>query len=409
MHPRIEPQSSSTPPRRRVGLWVSVVAVVLLIAAFIAWRVVSGAGGGTGGHQGGPGAQQTATSVGVATAAKADIPVTLESIATVTSLATATVKAQTSGYLTSIAFREGQTVKAGEVLAQVDPRPYQIALAQYQGQLQKDQATLENARLDLQRYQQLMKQDSTSKQTVDTAIASVHEYEGTVRTDQAQVDTQKLNLTYARITSPIDGRTGFRQVDVGNYVTSSDTDGVVVVTQMDPISVVFTLPEDSLAAVLKPAADGKPRPVSVWDRTFTTKLADGTLDTIDNAVDTSTGTVKLRALFANPDGHLFPNEFVNASLLVDTVRGAVTVPTTAVQTGTPGTYVYLLKSDHTVSLRKITTGPSADGNVAVTAGLNAGDVVVVDGADHLTDGAKVIVPDEKKTSGSGKAATTAAP
>lgn len=407
MHPRTEPQSSSTPSRRRVGLWVSVVAVVLLIAAFIAWRVVSGTGGS--GHQGGPGAQQTTTSVGVATATRADIPVTLESIATVTSLATATVKAQTSGYLTSIAFREGQTVKAGDVLAQVDPRPYQIALAQYQGQLQKDQATLENARLDLRRYQQLMKQDSTSKQTVDTAIASVHEYEGTVRTDQAQVDTQKLNLTYARITSPIDGRTGFRQVDVGNYVTSSDTDGVVVVTQMDPISVVFTLPEDSLAAVLKPSADGKPRPVSVWDRTFSTKLADGTLDTIDNAVDTSTGTVKLRALFANPDGRLFPNEFVNASLLVDTLRDAVTVPTTAVQTGTPGTYVYVLKSDRTVSLRKITTGPSADGNVAVTSGLNVGDVVVVDGADHLSDGARVVVPDEKKASVSGKAAATAAP
>lgn len=407
MHPRTEPQSSSTPSRRRVGLWVSVVAVVLLIAAFIAWRVVSGTGGS--GHQGGPGAQQTTTSVGVATATRADIPVTLESIATVTSLATATVKAQTSGYLTSIAFREGQTVKAGDVLAQVDPRPYQIALAQYQGQLQKDQAMLENARLDLRRYQQLMKQDSTSKQTVDTAIASVHEYEGTVRTDQAQVDTQKLNLTYARITSPIDGRTGFRQVDVGNYVTSSDTDGVVVVTQMDPISVVFTLPEDSLAAVLKPSADGKPRPVSVWDRTFSTKLADGTLDTIDNAVDTSTGTVKLRALFANPDGRLFPNEFVNASLLVDTLRDAVTVPTTAVQTGTPGTYVYVLKSDRTVSLRKITTGPSADGNVAVTSGLNVGDVVVVDGADHLSDGARVVVPDEKKASVSGKAAATAAP
>lgn len=407
MHPRTEPQSSSTPSRRRVGLWVSVVAVVLLIAAFIAWRVVSGTGGS--GHQGGPGAQQTTTSVGVATATRADIPVTLESIATVTSLATATVKAQTSGYLTSIAFREGQTVKAGDVLAQVDPRPYQIALAQYQGQLQKDQATLENARLDLRRYQQLMKQDSTSKQTVDTAIASVHEYEGTVRTDQAQVDTQKLNLTYARITSPIDGRTGFRQVDVGNYVTSSDTDGVVVVTQMDPISVVFTLPEDSLAAVLKPSADGKPRPVSVWDRTFSTKLADGTLDTIDNAVDTSTGTVKLRALFANPDGRLFPNEFVNASLLVDTLRDAVTVPTTAVQTGTPGTYVYVLKSDRTVSLRKITTGPSADGTVAVTSGLNVGDVVVVDGADHLSDGARVVVPDEKKASVSGKAAATAAP
>jgi multidrug efflux system membrane fusion protein len=382
--------------------WIMALAVLLLIAAFVAWRVLSGGTGSGAGGPGGPGGRQASTSVGVATATTADVPVTLESIATVTSLATATVKAQTSGYLTSIAFHEGQTVKKGDLLAQVDPRTYEIALAQYEGQLQKDKALLENAKLDLQRYQQLMKQDSTSKQTVDTAVATMHQYEGTVRTDQAQVDAQKLNLVYARITSPIDGRTGLRQVDVGNYVTAGDTTGVVVVTQTDPISVIFTLPEDSLPQVLKPSSDGKPRTVTAWDRTFSTKLAVGTLDTIDNAVDTSTGTVKLRALFANPSGSLFPNEFVNAELLVDTLRGAVTIPSAAVQTGTPGTFVYLLKNDRTVALRKITTGPSANGNIAVTSGLKTGDVVVVDGADHLSDGAKVTVPDNK-------AATPAAP
>lgn len=393
MHPRNDPASPSAQPiRRRRGVWI-IAAVVVLIVAVVVWRVLSGGGAGKQGF-GGPGGRQAATSVGVATASKADIPVTLESLATVTSLATATVKAQTSGYLTSIDFHEGQTVKKGDLLAQVDPRTYQIALEQYEGQLQKDKALLENARLDLKRYQQLMSQDSTSKQTVDTAVATVHQYEGTVRTDQAQVDNEKLNLVYARITSPIDGRTGLRQVDLGNYVTAGDTDGVVVVTQIDPISVVFTLPEDSLAPVIKPAADGKPRSVTVWDRTFTHKLAEGTLDTIDNAVDTSTGTVKLRALFDNKDGTLFPNEFVNAQLLVETEHDVVAIPTTAVQTGTPGTFVYLLKGDNTVALRKITTGASADGKIAVTAGLAIGDRVVVDGADHLSDGAKVTVPDD---------------
>jgi RND family efflux transporter, MFP subunit len=374
---------------------------IAVIAALLIWRAPWRATGTKGGGR------QASTAVGVATAVKGDVPVTLNALGTVTSLATATVKSQLSGYLTAVPFKEGQAVKQGDVLAQVDPRPYDVALAQYQGQLQRDQALLENARLDYKRYQQLAAQDSTSKQTVDTALATVHQYEGTVRTDQAQVDSEKLNLTYARIVSPIDGRVGLRQVDVGNYVTASDTDGVAVVTQMDPISVVFTLPEDDLEQVLAPSDDGKPRSVTAWDRTFTTQLSSGSLDTIDNQVDTSTGTVKLRALFANPKGTLFPNQFVNATLLVHTLHDAVTVPSTAVQTGSPGTFVYLLNSDHTVALRKITLGPSADGRVAVTAGLAAGDVVVVDGADHLSDGAKVTVPDASHASAKDKA--TAAP
>ena len=376
----------SPPARRPRRLWPWLVLVVAVVAAIVVWRVLAGA------SQPKAGGRQASTSVGVATATTGDIPVTLNALGTVTSLATATVKSQINGYLTDIPFKEGQVVKKGDVLAQVDPRPYEVALAQYQGQLQRDQALLENAHLDYKRYQQLAAQDSTSKQTVDTALATVHQYEGTVRTDQAQVDSEKLNLTYARIVSPIDGRVGLRQVDVGNYVTSGDTDGVAVVTQTDPISVMFTLPEDDIAQVVAPSDDGKPRSVTAWDRTFTSQLSTGTLDTIDNQVDTSTGTVKLRALFANPQGALFPNQFVNATLLVRTLHGVVTIPSTAVQTGSPGTFVYQLKDDHTVALRKVTLGPSADGKVAVTAGVAAGDIVVVDGADHLSDGAKVTVP-----------------
>jgi multidrug efflux system membrane fusion protein len=409
--PTVPPVTPAHRPRR---LWPWLLVIVAIVAAIIVWRVLGSAAEPKG-------MRQASASVGVAKATIGDIPVTLNSLGTVTSLATATVKSQINGYLTDIPFKEGQVVKKGDVLAQVDPRPYEVALAQYQGQLQRDQALLENARLDYKRYQQLAAQDSTSKQTVDTALATVHQYEGTVRTDQAQVDSEKLNLTYARIVSPIDGRVGLRQVDVGNYVTSSDTDGVAVVTQTDPISVVFTLPEDDLSQVLEPSDDGKARTVTAWDRTFTTQLSSGTLDTIDNQVDTSTGTVKLRAMFANPKGALFPNQFVNATLLVRTLRNAVTIPSTAVQTGSPGTFVYLLKDDHTVALRKVTLGPSASGQVAVTAGLAAGDTVVVDGADHLSDGARVTVPGSaqaasqgegtRKAQGKtrGKATATAAP
>lgn len=375
-------QSPSRRPRR---LWPWFLLLVVMVGVLVVWRAPWKSV-----QKGGP--RQATTSVGVATATTGDIPVTLNALGTVTSLATATVKSQISGYLTDVPLKEGQDVKKGDVLAQVDPRPYQVALAQYQGQLQRDQALLENANLDYKRYRQLAAQDSTSKQTVDTALSTVHQYQGTVRTDQAQVDSEKLNLTYARIVSPIDGRIGLRQVDVGNYVTAGDTDGIAVVTQVDPISVVFTLPEDDLEQVLLPSQDGQPRSVGAWDRTFTNQLATGTLATIDNQVDTTTGTVKLRAMFDNPKGLLFPNQFVNATLLVSTLHNAVTIPSTAVQTGTPGTFVYLLNKDDTVALRKVTLGPSANNVVAVTAGLVAGDVVVVDGADHLSDGAKVSVP-----------------
>jgi multidrug efflux system membrane fusion protein len=333
--------------------------------------------------------RETAQSVAVATATKGDMPILLTSLGTVTSLATVTIKSQISGYLTKIVFREGQLVKKGDLLVQIDPRPYQVALAQYQGQLAKDQALLDNARLDLARYRQLTKQDAISKQTTDTQEATVRQYEGTVVSDQAQVDNQKLNLIYCQIISPIDGRVGLRQVDIGNYVTASDTNGIVVVTQPDPISVVFTLPEDSITALMQRLRDGARLSVAAYDRTNTTKLADGTLDTVDNQVDTSTGTVKLRAMFANAGNALFPNQFVNVQLLLNTLRDVVTVPTAAVQTGAPGTFVYVVNSDSTVAVRKIQTIASADGRFAVLTGLSVGDQVVIDGIDHLHNGSAV--------------------
>jgi multidrug efflux system membrane fusion protein len=382
----VQPQSEK---RRPIWPWLLIVAAVLV--AGVVWRAPwKTAGGPQGGFPGGPPGQGMQT-VAVGEVTKGDVPVVLTSLGTVTSLATVTVKSQISGYLKEIHFREGDEVKKGDLLVQIDDRPYQAALEQYQGQLERDQALLDNARLDLIRYQRLIQQDSTSKQTADTAAATVRQYEGTVRMDQGQVDSEKLNIDYCRIVSPVDGVVGLRQVDVGNYVTASDTNGVVVVVETHPISVVFTLPEDNLRQVLTRIRAGAQLSASVYDRTNTDKLADGKLDTIDNQVDTSTGTVKLRALFDNSDKGLFPNQFVNVSLLVDTLEGAVTAPSNAIQNGAPGTFVYLLNANGTVALRKIKIGPTAGGRVAVLSGLSVGDKVVVDGADRLVDGAKVSV------------------
>jgi len=388
--------------RYRWAALTGVAIVVAIGAVFLALhhggaRGAQEARGGRGGFNpfGGPPGAGTEQAVGVATATQGDIPITLTALGTVTSLATVTVKSQISGYLVALPMQEGQTVKKGDLLAQVDPRPYEVQLAQYQGQLEKDQALLDNARRDLKRYQQLGKQDSISQQTIDTALATVRQYEGTVRTDQAQVDAQKLNLSYCRIVSLVDGRVGLRQVDVGNYVTAGDTDGIVVVTQMDPISVVFTLPEDDLRKLNKRLAAGAKLAVTAYDRSGQEALEQGQLATVDNQIDTSTGTVKLRALFHNADGGLFPNQFVNVVLHLDTLAGAVVVPSEAVQNGAPGDYVYRVKEDGTVALVKVTTSATAAGKTAITAGLQVGDRVVIDGADHLTDGAKVRIPADK--------------
>jgi membrane fusion protein, multidrug efflux system len=322
---------------------------------------------------------------------KGDMPVTLSQLGTVTPLAMVTVKTQISGYLMQVAFQEGQMVKKGDFLAQIDPRPYQVALEQAQAQLAKDQALLKNAQLDLQRYNTLVAQNSIAKQTRDTQVSLVAQYEATVKADQAQIDAQKLNLTYCRIVSPVTGRVGLRQVDAGNYVQTSDANGIVVVTQLQPISIIFTLPEDKLPEVMNRVRTGAVLAVTAYDRTGSNELAQGKLETVDNQIDTTTGTVKLRAIFDNNQEVLFPNQFVNVKLLVNTLHDADIVPNSAIQRGAPGTFVYVVKPDRTATVQKVKLGPSDGQRIAILAGLQPGENVVIDGADRLRDGAKVTV------------------
>jgi len=329
--------------------------------------------------------------VGVATVEKGNMPVTLSQLGTVTPLAMVTVKTQISGYLMQVAFKEGQMVNKGDFLAQIDPRPYQVALAQAEGQLAKDQALLKNAQLDLVRYNTLVAQNSVAKQTRDTQESLVGQNQATIKSDQAQIDAQKLNLTYCRIISPVTGRVGLRQVDAGNYVQTSDPNGIVVVTQLQPISVIFTLPEDNLPEVMKRVRAGATLPVTAFDRTGANEIAKGKLDTVDNQIDPTTGTVKLRAIFDNEQETLFPNQFVNVKLLVNTLPDADIVPNSAIQRGAPGTFVYLVKPDRTATVQKVKLGPSDGQRIAILSGLQPGDSVVIDGADRLRDGAKITV------------------
>jgi membrane fusion protein, multidrug efflux system len=327
-----------------------------------------------------------------ATATAGDMPVLLNALGTVTPLATVTVRTQISGQLVEIGFREGQEVNKGDFLALIDPRPYQAALDNAQGTLTRDQAQLENAKRDLARYTKLVAENSIAQQQRDTQEALVKQLTGTVASDQAQVDNAKLNLAYCRIVAPVGGRIGLRQVDVGNYVQVSDANGIGVITQLKPISVIFTLPEDTLPQILKRLNAGARLPVDASDRSGKTKLATGMLTTLDNQIDTSTGTFKLRAQFDNSDEILFPNQFVNTQLLVDTLHGAILVPNAAIQRGAPGTFVYVIGADNAVAVRPVKLGPGDANQVAIDEGLAAGERVVVDGADKLRDGAKVTLP-----------------
>ncbi len=349
------------------------------------------------------------TPVVVATAERGDIPQVLNELGTVTPLATVTVKTQIAGQLTRIAFKEGQSVKAGDFLAQIDPRPYQAQLEQYRGQLAKDQALLREARLDLTRYQTLVAQDSIARQQLDTQRSLVDQYLGAVATDQAQVDTARLNLVYCHITAPVSGRVGLRQVDQGNYVQTSDSNGIVVITQEQPISVVFTLPEDDLPAVTRRLRAGARLAVEAFDRAQSVKLADGTLDTLDNQIDSTTGTVKLRALFGNSEEALFPQQFVNVVLHLDTLEGVTVIPAAGVQRGVDGTFVYVVKADETVTMRPVTLGPAAGERVAVLKGLTPGERLVVDGTDRLREGSKVAPHPLSEDLPAAKPAAAAAP
>jgi multidrug efflux system membrane fusion protein len=337
-----------------------------------------------------PRAGRGTASVSVVTApvVQGDLPVTLNALGTVSPLATVTVKTQIAGRLVAIGFQEGQIVKVGDFLAEVDPRPYQIALDQAQGQLVRDTALLHNAQIDLTRYRTLAEQDSIPQQQADTQAYLVHQYEGTVKSDQAMVDNSRLNLEYCHIVAPVSGRVGLRQVDQGNYVQTSDPGGIVIITQLQPISVIFTLPEDNLPAVMS-RLTAATLPVTAYDRALVTKLAEGKLRTVDNQIDTTTGMVRLRAEFDNRDNRLFPNQFVTALLLVETMKGATLVPSAAVQRGAPGTFVYVVDGERVVHLQPVKLGPTDGERVAILSGATVGAQVVVDGADKLRDGAKV--------------------
>ncbi|HDR9486451.1 TPA: MdtA/MuxA family multidrug efflux RND transporter periplasmic adaptor subunit [Burkholderia aenigmatica] len=368
----------------------------------------SGAGasaaGGAGGHRGrgGPAAMANIPQpVQVASATQGEMPIVLSALGTVTPLANVTVKTQLSGYLQSVSFREGQIVKKGDVLAQIDPRPYQVSLENAEGTHARDSALLATARLDLKRYQTLLSQDSIASQTVDTQASLVKQYEGAVKTDQAAIDSAKLNLTYARITAPVSGRVGLRQVDPGNYVTPGDTNGLVVITQLQPMSVIFTTSEDNLPQILKQVNAGQKLSVTAYNRNNTVPLETGSLATLDNQIDTSTGTVKLRANFDNKEGMLFPNQFVNTRLLVDVMRNATIVPTSAVLTGSIGQFVYVVKPDNTVTVRKVATGPVDGERTSIVSGVAIGERVVTDGSDRLREGAKISIPADKPKGASG--------
>lgn len=329
--------------------------------------------------------------VGVAKVVTGPMPETLSALGTVTPTATVTVLPQLSGYLTEVAFTEGETVTKGQFLAQIDPRPYQVQLEQYTAQQAKDKATLAQAKSDLARYELLQRQDSISAQQVADQQFLVAQDAATVQVDQAQIDTAQLDLSYCHITAPVAGTVGLRLVDPGNYVTSGSATGIAVVTTIAPITVIFNIAQTELAPVLSQMQAGHSLVASAYSSDDTTKIADGVLTAVDNQVDTSTGTVKLRATFTNQNAVLFPNEFVNIHLTVDTLQNAILVPSPAVQTGAPGSYVYVVKPDNTVAVQTVTTGTSDGTNTVITKGLSAGDTVVTDGVDRLSDGAKVTV------------------
>jgi len=325
------------------------------------------------------------------TVGKGDIGININALGTVTSLATVTIKSQISGYLMKIDFKEGDDVKKGDLLAEIDPRPYEATLGQANGNLLRDQALLKGAQVDLTRYQGLAAQNAVPRQTLDTQVALVAQYQGTVEADRAAVQSAEVNLQYCRILSPLDGRVGLRLVDQGNYVTPGDANGLVVITQLQPISVLFPVPEDNLQAISKRVQGGAVLPANAYDRSGTNKIADGTLLASDSQIDPTTGTIKLRAQYANEAKLLFPNQFVNVRLLLDTHKNVTTMPTAGVQRGQPGTFVYLVNADNTVSVRKVVLGETDGDHVEVISGLVPGDRVVIDGADKLRDGAKINV------------------
>ena len=377
-----------------------LVAVILLVAvAGVAYyhydghsNAASTPSAATGATKGGGRFAQTGPTPVVATAAtQGDIDIIVNGLGTVTPLRTVTVRTRVDGELVRVLFQEGQLVNEGDLLAEIDSRPFQVQLAQAEGQLSRDRALLQNAKLDLERYQTLFKQDSIAKQQVDTQASLVRQYEGALAVDKSQVDNAKLQLAYARISAPISGRIGLRQVDPGNIVHGGDQNGIVVITQLQPVTVLYTVPQDLLPQVMKRLQSGDAIGVEAWDRDQKSKLADGKLASADNQVDPQTGTVKLKAEFANADNGLFPNQFVNVRMKLDTLHDAVIVPSAAVQRGSQGMFVYVVNRDNTVALRNVKLGPLDGQRQAIADGLAAGETVVTDGTDRLRPGSQVAV------------------
>ncbi|WEK44808.1 MAG: efflux RND transporter periplasmic adaptor subunit [Candidatus Sphingomonas colombiensis] len=387
--------ADETPPRRRSWKIVVIIVAVLALIAFGAYRI-SKSGGDRNNRR-----PPAAVSVGKATLA--DMPVSVTALGTVQPIVTATVRTQLAGTLFKLFFKEGQMVREGQVLAQIDPRPYQLALAQAKANLARDEAQLAAAQVDLNRYQTLLKQDSIASQQVDTQRATVNQLIGTVAADRAAIGTAQLNLNYTAIKAPTTGRAGIRQVDIGNYLTPSDTNGIVVVTQLDPIDVAFSLPQAQLSTIGHAAGSGAGLPVQASNQDDNSQIAAGRFLTFDNQVDTTTGTVKAKARFDNGGNTLFPSQFVNISMLVNTLHNVVTVPVSAVRHGAPGDFVFILQKDRTVKLAPVKIGPSTNGQVAILSGLQAGATVVIEGADGLEDGSTVRLPGDKGGPGAGGA------
>jgi membrane fusion protein, multidrug efflux system len=373
--------------------WVWLVAAAILVGGIWLYRSRASAAGSAAAAPGSPGAPggpaSMAIPVVVATAAKGDLPVFYTGLGTVTAFNTVTVRSRIDGQLLSVAFKEGQLVKEGDVLAEIDPRPFQVQLEQAEGQLARDVAQQQDAQVNLDRYKLLYKEGVIPKQQLDTQQASVGQFDGAIQTDKATIDSAKLNIAYARITAPISGRVGLRLVDPGNMVHATDTNGLLVITQLQPISVLFSLPQDQLPVVYKKLRAGQQLTVEAFDRDNTSKITAGKLLTIDNQIDPTTGTYKLKAVFGNEDNALFPNQFVNIHLLVNTLRDVVLVPTTAILRGSQGTYAFAVSSDGTVKIRPVTIADANGSITGISSGLSAGDVVVTDGQDKLQDGSKV--------------------
>jgi multidrug efflux system membrane fusion protein len=345
--------------------------------------------GSAKGGRGRRGAGGGASQVVAVPATKGNIKVFVTGLGAVTPIYTVTVNSRVTGQLMKVLFKEGQIVHQGDLLVEIDPRPFEVQLEQAEGQLIHDQALLKDAHLDLDRYNTLIKQDAIPQQTLDAQSALVTQYEGTIKTDQSQIDNAKLNLIYCHIESPITGRVGLRLVDPGNIVQGANSTGLVVITQIDPISVIFTTAEDQLPPILAKMRDGQELTVEAWDRELKNKLADGKLETIDNQIDPTTGTLKLRAVFANGNAKLFPSQFVNARLLVEQKQNATLLPNNAIQRNSQGTYVWLINPDQTVNVRSITVGTTEGDQSEIISGLAPGDKVVTVGVDRLEEGGKV--------------------